>query len=225
MLSKLFGSKARVKLLKLFLSQPEKRFYIRQLARDLKLQVNSVRRELDNLEKFGLVTSKDLSDADMKKLDKNEEYLVQTVEDIKRINAKESVKKKAPLQKSDKKYYKASEHFVLFEEIKALIIKAQILYEKDFIEKLHKIGTPKILILSGIFVNSHDSKVDMFVVGRFHKPKLIRIINDLEKELGREINYAIMGISEYKYRRDMTDVFLYDLLEGEKIVVLDELGK
>jgi predicted ArsR family transcriptional regulator len=52
MLSKLFGSKARVKLLKIFLSYPEKRFYIRQLARDLKLQVNSVRRELDNLEKI-----------------------------------------------------------------------------------------------------------------------------------------------------------------------------
>ena len=57
MLGNLFGSNARVKILKLFLLHPEKKYYIRQLARDLDLQVNSVRRELDNLEKFGLLKS------------------------------------------------------------------------------------------------------------------------------------------------------------------------
>jgi predicted ArsR family transcriptional regulator len=55
MLSHLLGSKARVKILKLFLLNLEEKFYIRQIARDLDLQVNSVRRELDNLEKFGLL--------------------------------------------------------------------------------------------------------------------------------------------------------------------------
>ena len=57
MLEKLFGSKSRVKILKLFLLHPNQSFYIRQLARDLKLQLNSVRRELENLEKFGLLIS------------------------------------------------------------------------------------------------------------------------------------------------------------------------
>jgi predicted ArsR family transcriptional regulator len=57
MLGKLFGSKARVKILKLFLSSPDEKFYIRQVARELKLQLNSVRRELDNLEQFGLLTA------------------------------------------------------------------------------------------------------------------------------------------------------------------------
>ena len=46
MLEKLFGSKARVKILKLFLTHSEEKFYIRQIARKLKLQLNSVRREL-----------------------------------------------------------------------------------------------------------------------------------------------------------------------------------
>ena len=57
MLSKLFGSTARIKILKLFILHPNEKYYIRQLARDLSLQLNSVRRELENLESFGILTS------------------------------------------------------------------------------------------------------------------------------------------------------------------------
>ena len=48
MLAQIFGSNARVKILKTFLSKPEQKYYTRQLARDLALQVNSVRREPGN---------------------------------------------------------------------------------------------------------------------------------------------------------------------------------
>lgn len=58
MLKRLFTSKVRVKLLTLFLLNPEKEFFIRQLTRKLDEQINSVRRELDNLKKIGLLTSK-----------------------------------------------------------------------------------------------------------------------------------------------------------------------
>ena len=55
MLSQLFSSEARVKILNIFLTKPEGQYYLRQLARDLDLQVNSVRRELINLETLGLI--------------------------------------------------------------------------------------------------------------------------------------------------------------------------
>jgi predicted transcriptional regulator len=55
MLSKLFGSICRVKILKIFLLNPDNKYYIRQLARDLNLQVNAVRRELNNLTNIGLI--------------------------------------------------------------------------------------------------------------------------------------------------------------------------
>ena len=32
-----------------------------------------------------------------------------------------------------------------------------------------------------------------------------------------------MSLKEFKYRKDITDRFLYDILEGEKIVVLNEI--
>ncbi len=217
MLGKLFGSTARVKILKLFLLHPNEKYYIRQLARDLSLQLNSVRRELDNLETFGILTS-NLIDIN----NKNEE-LTSVEEFLTYSKTEKQKKKKNDNNKSDKKYYQVNTNFVLYEEIRALIIKAQLLYEKDFVEKLQTAGKPKLLILTGLFVNDSNAQVDLLVVGRLNKGKLIKQINNLEKELGIEVNFTIMDLKEFKYRRDITDVFLYEILEGKKLVVIDEL--
>ncbi len=54
-LEKLFGSKTRAKLLKLFYENSEKSFYVREITRVIEEQINSVRRELSNLESIGIV--------------------------------------------------------------------------------------------------------------------------------------------------------------------------
>jgi predicted transcriptional regulator len=197
MLSQLFGSNAREKILKQFLFNPEGRYYIRQLARDLSLQVNSVRRELENLEDFGLLK-------------------VETAAD------KEGLESDKPGQ--EKKYYRVNKNFALFEDIKALVAKSQILYKDDLVKNLTKLGNIKLLLLTGIFVNKFNSPVDILIVGRVNKDKLVKTVKDLERDLGREVNYTVLDAAEFKYRRDITDIFLYDLLEGEKIVVIDEIG-
>ena len=56
-LSDLIISKVRVKLLKIFLSQTKEMFYVRQLTRITKEEINAIRRELDHLQKAGLLTS------------------------------------------------------------------------------------------------------------------------------------------------------------------------
>lgn len=58
MLQKLFTSKTRVKLLTLFLMNPEREMYVREITRNIDENINSVRRELANLEEIGLLTSK-----------------------------------------------------------------------------------------------------------------------------------------------------------------------
>lgn len=211
MLGKLMGSNARVKILKQFISHPDDKFYIRQLSRDLKLQLNSVRRELENLEMFGFLTS-------------NPEISSNSTGENNNAAVSESIKAVKDKSRSDRKYYVVNKNFVLFDEIKSLIIKAQVLYERDFIEKIQKTGVVKLLVLAGFFVNEDEKPIDLFIVGRFHKPKLMKAIKELENELGREVNYTVMDIKEFKYRRDITDVFLYNILEGKKYVVLDELG-
>ena len=54
-LEKLFGSKTRAKLLSLFFSNPSKSYYVREITRVIEEQINSVRRELNNLNSLGLV--------------------------------------------------------------------------------------------------------------------------------------------------------------------------
>ena len=57
MIDALFGSKTRVKLLHLFLNNPGKSFYVREITRLIEEQINSVRRELANMLKVGIITS------------------------------------------------------------------------------------------------------------------------------------------------------------------------
>lgn len=61
MIDALFGSKTRVKLLHLFLTNPGKSFYVREITRLVDEQINSVRRELSNMLNVGIITS-DTSD-------------------------------------------------------------------------------------------------------------------------------------------------------------------
>lgn len=57
MIEQLFGSKTRVKLLKLFFSNPNRSFYVREITRKIDEQINSVRRELSNLMSIGIIVS------------------------------------------------------------------------------------------------------------------------------------------------------------------------
>ena len=57
-LKALFSSQTRVKLLSVFLLHPEEEYFIRQLTRLLNEQINSIRRELENLKRIGLVKAR-----------------------------------------------------------------------------------------------------------------------------------------------------------------------
>jgi len=65
MLEQLFSSRTRVKLLSIFLSNPKREFFVRELTRITDEQINSIRRELDNLKKAGFLKSR---------LDNNKKY-------------------------------------------------------------------------------------------------------------------------------------------------------
>lgn len=217
MLDKLFGSHTRVKLLKLFLLHSKQRYYIREIARNLSLQLNSVHRELVNLEDLGIIRS-GAADSD---------EIITAGEDNSapaELSPAELKELKKTDKKADKKFYQANRDFVFFNEIKALIIKSQIMYEKDFADKLKKLGKIKLLVLTGFFVGNADSNIDLLMVGDFNKTKLVKLVKELESELVREVNYSTMTDEEFTYRREIADVFLYNVLDGDKIVVLDEGG-
>src|SRR5574337_105643 len=57
LLIRLFSSETRVSLLTFLFTRLDKRFYVRELARHLGRDISGVKRELDNLERAGVVTS------------------------------------------------------------------------------------------------------------------------------------------------------------------------
>jgi len=224
MLEKIFGSKARVKILKAFLMRPDEKFYIRQLARDLKLQVNSVRRELLNLQDFGLLYSdNNMKNAPLSSLE-DDLPLEKDSTSSEKLDDKNIVKPKEK-QKSirEKKYYQLNKNFILFSEIKSLIVKAQILSGESFIKKLKIICDPKFILLGGMFLNNDGAPTDVLIVADVEKDKLVNIIQDLESELNREVNFTAMDEKEFKYRQEVADVFLHSVLNSKKIVLLDKI--
>jgi predicted transcriptional regulator len=56
-IEQLFGSKTRVKLLRMFYTNPNRSFYVREITRKIDEQINSVRRELSNLLSIGIIAS------------------------------------------------------------------------------------------------------------------------------------------------------------------------
>ena len=187
MLEHIFGSKVRVKLLKIFLAGPTdgRDYYIRELARTLDEHLNSVRRELENLEDVGLVVSQ---------------------------------------EKDKRKYYGVNKDFLLVPELKSLLLKSRELGEQKLVGQLEKVGAMDLLVLAGSFVGQAESPVDIFIVGRVQKPKLEQFVKNYLKESGRDLKYTVMNKKEFQQRVELGDRFIFTILNGRKITVINKLG-
>ncbi len=204
MLEHLFGSKARLQLLRVFLHHPNRAYYVRELTRLTDLQINAVRRELNNLESIQLVVQGEATESTGD-------------------TAEPSASPKKKQTKADKKYYQINTEHTLFEELRQLIMKAEVLVESDLGQQIAKLGRVKYIALTGVFVGNTHANTDILIVGTMGKEKLKTLIRKYEKQLGREVNFTILTPQEFRYRRDITDRFLIGILEGKKIVALDEL--
>ncbi|MEK9151897.1 MAG: hypothetical protein AAB692_00870 [Patescibacteria group bacterium] len=197
MLDRLIGSKTRVRLLQLFLANPKQPFFVRELTRKISAQINAVRNELKTLESLSIVEASEAP--------------------LSTGAAAEAV------AAAQRRYYRLNTESLLYPELRALFLKARMVTEKDFVKKIADAGAIQYLALMGSFVGMTDAPTDLVVVGKVNRDKLNSLIKNFEKEIGREINFTVMTPQEYKYRRDVTDRFLYSILDGKKIVIIDAL--
>lgn len=58
-IEKIFGSRTRVKVITLFTTGVNRPYYVREIAREVNERLNAVRRELDILQKIGMLSSYD----------------------------------------------------------------------------------------------------------------------------------------------------------------------
>jgi predicted transcriptional regulator len=198
MLEQLFGSKTRVRLLRLFFDEPQAAFFVRELTRKIGAQINAVRNELTNLMHMGILT--------------------EVGAEARGDDEEERAKDKRVAQR---KYYKLAQDSTVYPELRALFLKSRILVEKDFVRKLSESGSVGYLALTGYFTGVDDAPTDVLMIGRINRDRVAALIRAFQKEVGREINYTVMTPQEYKYRREVTDRFLYSILESKKIVVVD----
>ncbi len=184
MLERLFGSRTRVKLLRLFLTNQSTAFYVREISRKVGEQLNSVRRELANLMVLGVVAS---------------------------------------AAHDDKKFYQLNTKFVLADELKAVLLKSQLLLEEDLVRRIRESGKIRYLALTGSFTGAKQAATDIILVGRVDRSLLLRTIERFQREVGRELNYTLLSTREFNERRSLGDKFLLTILNNPKIVVVDEL--
>lgn len=122
-----------------------------------------------------------------------------------------------------KKFYKSNLDFILYHELKSIFQKAQFLLEKKFAKSVKKLGKIYYLVLTGSFVGKKDVPIDILAVGNLNKKRFEKIIRDFQKNLKRELNYTLLDKEEFDYRRSVADRFLYNILDSDKIVLIDEI--
>ncbi len=119
-----------------------------------------------------------------------------------------------------KRYYTVCVDFVLYEELHSLLRKAQVLVEQNLVYRIAALGPVHYLALCGMFLGE-KAPTDLLIVGRVPQTSLARLIKKFEQEVNYSVNYTLMTPEEFSYRRDITDRFLYSILEGKKMVTIN----
>lgn len=188
-IEKLFGSKTRAKLLELFFSNTSKSYYVREITRVIEEQINSVRRELINLEGIGIVKS-DTYD--------NKVYY--------------SANMKSPYAHAFQEIF--SPHRSVPGSNNTIEVHRVLRRSNNWEELIRPVEKYlKALIVVNRFPGQDG--LDLLIVGDDRTKKLTRWAEVVEKRQGRPLNYVIMSRDDYLYRRSVRDKFIAEVLEME----------
>ncbi len=184
-LEKLFGSTARVKIMKLFLLNPDEVFEPAEVKKRARSKSEVIRRELKLLNNIGFIRK----------------------QNFQKKNAKGDKWKQASGWVLDPT-------FPYLRPLQTLLIYSNSFNPADIKKKFNKYGQWKLMIISGIFIQDWDSRVDLLLVGDNLKTQSIHsAIKSLESEVGRELKYSILTTSEFQYRLTMCDKLIRDILD------------
>lgn len=201
-LGKLFSSTARVKILRLFFLNPLEVFDVATVAGKSKVSLSETRRELALLRKIGVIADKTF---------------------IKEIPPKRGSKKPATKKRMDG--FQLKSNFPLLVPLKNLIISETPLHREEILNRLKTVGKVKLLILSGIFLDEQDSRLDILIVGDGLKKRAIELaLKSIEAEVGKELSYSALDTAEFMYRVSVYDKFVRDVLDFRHDRLIDKLG-
>jgi len=211
-MDKLFGSKTRTKLLKLFMSNPNRSFYVREITRKIEEQINSVRRELANMLSLGIITSDTSNNKLYYEVDQSYEHYNALRELFTGVKSRAKDKSKNDTKAAKKTATKTS-------KVKTVEIKPT----EPMVDSViwDKVGNITGLVYSGVLTRDNRSPVDVLIIGDVPTARAESAISELEKQEGKELRYAVIDKDEWEYRKQVNDKFWTQVIVAKKQIVLD----
>lgn len=192
-LEKLFGSKERVRMMRLFLFNPDTIFSVEKIAERVDASCRFIEKEIAIMKRAGLV--------------KRKEY-----------RSKKAIEQKIVGWALD-------QSFPYLIPLRSLLIQQVFLRDSDIIGRLSSVGKLRLLVISGVFIQDLDSRVDLLIVGDgLRKWILERNVKNLESEIGKELRYAAFETSDFQYRLNMFDKLIRDIFDFPHRKIVDKIG-
>ncbi len=195
-LSILFGSTARVKLLRFFLFNPSKEFTFDEISKRAKLVRRTARTEISALEKAEVIVKRVV-------------YIDQPGKDKKLKALGFAVNKKFPE----------------LQALQTFLFETAPIDGKNLLTHLRKAGTIDFLVVAGVFVREFEQQLDVLIaMKKVSQSKIETAIRSLEAEIGIEIRFAVMTSDDLLYRVGMNDKLTRDLFDYKHQVLVDKIG-
>lgn len=195
-LAKLFDSADRLKLIRLFLLNPDNVFAPKETSTRAKISPQSNKRELNLLSSVGFIHRK-------------------------KVTLEIPVRGTDKTKKKKIEGWSLDPSFPLLSPLRSLVLDTTPISRGGFLKKLRRTGTIKLVVLAGIFIQHDDSRVDILVVGEKIKENMIeKVLKEVEAEVGKELIYAVFDTNDFIYRLNICDKFVRDVLDypHEKLV-------
>ena len=200
LLAKLLGGIERVKIMRFFLHHDEDCVSLHDVSEKTKTKTAEARKELTTLASIGFLEKKKTRSFSLS--GKKESKIKETIA------------------------FKLNKEFPHNQALKDLLFDFETLDKRDLANRFKLIGRIKLFIVSGLFIGSDKSRLDILIVGEaIKRPKAEKIFEALSAELGREVIYSMMDVDEFEYRNKMYDKFVRDILDMSHEKVIDKLAK
>jgi len=200
-LGKLFGSMGIVKILRLFLFNPNQPFERQDIIERTGVSSKVVSQELSMLSSIGFVRKKTF---------------------YKPIVLKHSGRTTVKKRKVSGLMLNAQ--FKYLDALRNFLIDATLPSHEEIARRFRKMKSVKLVIASGIFTKSPDGEIDLLVVGNGIRQKTLEmIVRKMEAELGKELRYAYFTVNDYIYRLNMYDKLIRDVYDYQHMIVINRL--
>ncbi len=195
-LSILFGSTARVKLLRFFLFNPSKEFTFDDISKRARLVRRTARTEITSLEKAGVIVKRTL-------------YVP--------IDGK--TKKMKVLG------YALNKDFQELQALQTFLFETAPIDGKNLLACLKKAGVLDFVAVAGVFVRDFEQSLDVLIaMKKTSETKIESAIRSFESEVGMEIRFALMASDDLLYRVGMNDRLTRELFDYKHQILVDKIG-